>query len=151
MVEVDLPDLGLILPLKTRRPRQSRSTAVDENIYNVHTTISEEDAKAGWHIFYEGNDPGNSTDNHFFEQPGPKHCPPHNSRPIDYFNLFFAHSLLITFVRQTHLYAAQYFHRATESVVNWKPTTLVGMKAFLAGIVNMGLNKRPTINSYWRT
>lgn len=73
------------------RPRQARSTIVDDNIYKrpIATAICEEDAQAGWEMFSEHNDPGNTEQHQFLEQPGPKHCPPHNSKPIDYFYLFF--------------------------------------------------------------
>lgn len=135
------------------RPRRRRSTPAnfDGSIYNVFSAIGEEDAVAGWSVVCDENDPGNETDHPFFEQPGPKRCPSHDAKPIEYFYLFFTSTLLQTFVNQTNLYAAQYFERVTDSVAKWQPITLPEMKGFLAVILNMGLYKKPTINSYWRT
>lgn len=138
--------------LNRPRPRRRTQSANHSNgIYNVQCPIGEDDANAGWNIYSEDNDPGNSTDHMFYEEPGPKYCPPNDSKPIKYFDLFFTHSLLVTFVMQTNLYASQYFQKYTESTVKWKPVTLPEMKAFIAVILNMGLYKRPTIDSFWRT
>lgn len=48
-------------------------------------------------------------------QPGPKRCPPHDAKSIDYFYMFFTATLLQTFVTRTTLYAAQYL-RVADSV-----------------------------------
>lgn len=74
------------------------------------------------------NDPGNETGHPFFEHPGPKRCPSHDAKPIDYFYLFFTGALLQTFVSQTNLYVAQYFEIVSDSVAKWQPITLPEIK-----------------------
>lgn len=69
-------------------------------------------------------------------QPGPKSCPPHDAKSIDYFYMFFTATLLQTFVTRTTLYAAQYL-RVADSVAKWQPITLPEMKGFLAVVLNM--------------
>lgn len=93
------------------------------------------------------------------EIPGPRHCPPIDSKPIDYFNLFFTEALLNIFVVETNRYANQ---TITELVglnevgphsrrQNWLPVTFNEIRAFIAVILNMGLIRKPTIPSYWST
>lgn len=45
----------------------------------------------------------------FSEYVGPKHCPPKNSKPIDYFNLFFTFSFLQMLADETNRYARIFF------------------------------------------
>ncbi|KAG8260899.1 hypothetical protein J6590_086401 [Homalodisca vitripennis] len=73
----------------------------------------ESNAAAGWKIFSKENNLGNETVHESFEQPGPRHGPPNNARPVDYFNLFFTQTLLTTFVTWTNLYASNYIQNLT--------------------------------------
>lgn len=110
------------------------------------------DVNEGWNAVTEDTDPGSSSNFHFFKIPGPQHCPPGDSPPIAYFNLFFTLNLLTTFVTQTNNYAAAYFRtQVNNASMKWKPVTLLEMKAFIAVLLNMRLNKKPTIDSYWST
>lgn len=133
------------------RGRQRRVVNDEKDVYNVQWPIFESDANAGWKIVSEENDLGNVTEHGFYEQPGPRHCLANNARPIDYFYLFFTETLLTTFVTMTNLYATRYLEKFPNSSIKWSPVTLAEIKAFIAVILNMGLNKRPTIDSYWRT
>lgn len=93
----------------------------------------------------------------FSEVCGPKHCPSHDSPPITYFNLFFTVGLLNTFVTMTNKYARDYIRTHTHNMSpnsrthEWKNVTLPEMKAFIATILNMGLVRKSTIESYWST
>lgn len=93
------------------------------------------------------------TTNNFFETPGPRCAPPPDATPITYFNLFFTTSLLETIVRETNRYATQFFASHTVSnnsrVKRWTPTTIYEIKAFIAVLLEMGITRRPTIDSYW--
>lgn len=56
-----------------------------------------------WTDANDNNDTGFEHDiPFFFEETGPKHCPPHNAEPIDYFNLFFTVGVLTKFVSETN-------------------------------------------------
>uniref|UniRef100_A0A1B6H1M9 PiggyBac transposable element-derived protein domain-containing protein n=1 Tax=Cuerna arida TaxID=1464854 RepID=A0A1B6H1M9_9HEMI len=103
------------------------------------------------------NDPGFDHNIGFFEQPGPKHCPPHDAKPIEYFFLFFTIHILTKFVSETNRYATQYIathaHRFSphSRARQWRSVTLGEMRAFIAVIMNMGLNRKPNLQSYWAT
>lgn len=95
----------------------------------------------------------------FHETPGPKHCnlDPQTSKPVDYFNLFFTHTLLTLFTTETNRYATQTLNGRRDSLSpasrfrKWVPVTVPEMKAFVIVILNMGLVLKPTIKSYWST
>lgn len=91
----------------------------------------------------------------FMELPGPKHMPNRDSPPLAYFYLLFTVNLLDLMVKETNRAADQYMQRnagrLAERYKKWKNVTIVEMKAFLACIINMGLNKKPTIRAYWST
>lgn len=91
------------------------------------------------------------------ELPGPKHCPPSDSKPVAYFNLFFTASILELISRETNRFAQQYMtaNEMNLSMHNkfrsWKATTANEIRAFIIVMLNMGLVKKPTIKSYWTT
>lgn len=92
--------------------------------------------------------------NTFSEVPGPKHAPPPDAKPIEYFNKFFSVSLFTTMATETNRYAEQFFNsRETlgrhSHVKSWEPVTTTEMKAFVAVLLEMGITKRPSIMSYW--
>ena len=70
--------------------------------------------------------------------------------------MFFTVQLLQEIVAQTNNYARQ-FHlnhmvlSPHSRARNWKDLTLAELKGFTACILNMGLERRPTIASYWYT
>lgn len=163
-----------VLPPKRPRGRPKTSTQVPhnrpvlENNIPVNPVITEggenvtEDNAIGniepviWEPVEEGNDPGIDETFIFDEIPGPKHCPDGNSKPIDYFYLFFTVNLLTRFVDMTNLYARNYLRSHDNLSPNararsWKPVTVSEMKGFLATIFNMGIVRKPTIESYWST
>jgi hypothetical protein len=62
----------------------------------------------------------------------------------DYFELFFDREIIQQFIDQTNSYAANNKSR------NWtRDTDMVEFKSFLAIILYMGLNRRPSIPMYW--
>lgn len=109
-----------------------------------------------WEEIDDGEDVGYVNSFNFGEQSGPKHCPPQNSSPIEYFNLFFSLALLETFVRETNRFAHQFLNSSTEispqsRLPDWTNVTVAEMKGFISVIMNMGLCQRPSIESYWFT
>ena len=102
--------------------------------------------------------PPETTDNtthQFLEDAGPKHMPARDATPLMYFLLFFTDGLLNLMVTETNRYARQ-FRDATQGTLKrfsrfhrWTDTTNIEMKAFIAIVINMGLNQRPLLQSYW--
>ena len=88
---------------------------------------------------------------------GPKNIPGNCTKPVDFFMLLFTTNLLLTSVRNTNSYAAEFIRdngprlRRTSAVKRWVDTSLREMKAFVAIVLNMGLIRKPTIYSYWST
>ncbi|XP_023236395.1 piggyBac transposable element-derived protein 4-like [Centruroides sculpturatus] len=90
----------------------------------------------------------------FLEQSGPKHMPPSDSHPIEYFNLFFTVSLLSLMATETNRYAKQVINsmgKVPRYLKKWKPVTIKEIKGFLAFLFAMGLDKKSTIADYWST
>lgn len=110
-------------------------------------------AESSWDEVVENEDPGYQHNFNYAELDGPKHCPPPGSDPIAYFNLFLTTSLICTFVTETNRYARNFLARTVVSpnsrLREWKAITVSEMKAFIAIVFNMGLIKKPTIESYW--
>ncbi|XP_066992310.2 piggyBac transposable element-derived protein 4-like [Anabrus simplex] len=81
--------------------------------------------------------------------------PPPNSALISYFNLFFISFLLNLMVSDTNCYAHQFLNKNKDKLSpqlrKWKDVTLIEMRGFLACILNMGINRKATIASYWST
>lgn len=132
------------------RPKGMSNTSRTQN--NPPYPVIDDD----WEEVNLESDCGKSTQFPFFENPGPKHCPPGDAKPIDYFNLFFTLNLLTMFTNQTNLYATQYLQSNTNlspgsRARQWKPVTVNEMKAFLAVLLNMGLNVKPALHLYWST
>ncbi|XP_067141226.1 piggyBac transposable element-derived protein 4-like [Centruroides vittatus] len=91
----------------------------------------------------------------FLELAGPKHMPLPDSPPIAYFDLFFTMTLLNLIVTESNRYAQQVINGMGNNVPpalkNWSRISVVEIKGFIACILNMGLIKKPTIESYWST
>ena len=96
----------------------------------------------------------------FTSVPGPKHAPPPEANPIDYLNLFFTDNFMDTIVTETNRYADQwvdshqeYLREKPRSRVHYwikqGHTTKEEFNAFLGITLNMGLIRKPSINSYW--
>lgn len=91
----------------------------------------------------------------FHELPGPKHCPPIGSKPIAYFNLFFTTALIDVFLTETNRYANQTIESKGDNISprsiyrSWQPIIAKEIRAFIAVLLNMGLNRKPTIKAYW--
>lgn len=75
------------------------------------------------------------------------------SKPIDYFNLFIDSSFLTIMVCKTNKYAEELIKSPDiirgSRMKQWKPVTLLEMKAFLSVLLEMGITKRTTMFSYW--
>lgn len=91
----------------------------------------------------------------FLESVGPKHCPPKNSKPMDYFNLFFTVPFLTMLATETNKYSVNFFRNNAcnislhSRVKEWESTSVEEIRGFLAVIINMGLNKKSNIEAYW--
>lgn len=96
----------------------------------------------------------------FTATPGPKHMPPNDAKPIYYFNLLFTDTFIDKLVEETNRYSDQCIGSREEYLVNhphsrihqWireGHTTIQEIRAFLGVIFNMGIIKKPTIESYW--
>ncbi|CAL7938590.1 unnamed protein product [Xylocopa violacea] len=87
------------------------------------------------------------------EDIGPQSSLTNESKPIDYFNLFIDSSLLTIMVCETNKYAEELIKSLDitrgSRMKQWKPVTLLEMKAFLSVLLEMGITKRPTMFSYW--
>lgn len=77
-----------------------------------------------------------------------------DSKPIEFFDLFFNDDILSLICNETNLFA----HKRQNQVLSpharikkWKDVTLVDMKAFLGLVINMGLMPLPSIESYFTT
>ncbi|XP_047359464.1 piggyBac transposable element-derived protein 4-like [Vespa velutina] len=75
------------------------------------------------------------------------------SKPIEYFELFFDSTLWSLIVEETNKYAdySKYLPRELESFETeiWTPVTMLEMKAFIAVLLEMGITKKPNIRLYW--
>ncbi|XP_067141752.1 piggyBac transposable element-derived protein 4-like [Centruroides vittatus] len=91
----------------------------------------------------------------FVELSGPKHMPPSDSHPVEYFNLFFTLPLRFLMVTETNRYAKQLINgmgvNVPKYLKKWKPVTIKDIKGILAIIFAMGIDKRPKISDYWST
>ena len=90
----------------------------------------------------------------FLESSGPKHAPPQDAKPIQYFDMFFTLGLWNLIVAETNRYANQFLCSQQQISPNtrvreWRPVNIVEMKAFVAVLLEMGITRRPTIFSYW--
>ncbi|XP_023210296.1 piggyBac transposable element-derived protein 4-like [Centruroides sculpturatus] len=89
----------------------------------------------------------------FNELSGPKHMPPPDSHPVEYFHLFFTFTLLSLMVTETNRYAKQvingYGGNVPKYLKIWKPVTVKDIKGFLAIIFAMGIDRRPKLADYW--
>lgn len=136
-------------PIPTTRPRGRPRTVIPDD--------DSSDDESGWIEVSEENDPGYPDNFSCNDNPSVKHCPNRNSPPVSYFYLFFTPVLLDMFVKYTNLYADNYLRRNngilppnSRSRV-WRPVTRLEIIAFLAVLINMGLNPKATIYSFWST
>ena len=109
-----------------------------------------------------GEDPGPDPVE-FTAVPGPRcRLPADSATPLDYFHQFIPSTLIKTIVNETNTYAGQWIDTNDQylqahprsRVHNWikqGQTTEEELKAFFALIINMGLIKKPDIESYWNT
>ena len=96
----------------------------------------------------------------FTPNPGPHHAPNPDAPPLEYVKLFLDDDLIDHLVDETNIYAAQWIEQHQEflhqhprsRVRQWirhGRTTKEEMYAFLAVSINMGLNKKPLLESYF--
>ncbi|XP_017759466.1 PREDICTED: piggyBac transposable element-derived protein 4-like, partial [Eufriesea mexicana] len=75
------------------------------------------------------------------------------SKPIEYFELFFDSTLWSLIVEETNKYSdySRSLSRELESFETqvWAPVTALEMKAFIAVLLEMRITRRPNIRSYW--
>ncbi|KAG8261581.1 zinc finger protein [Homalodisca vitripennis] len=158
--EDDAPDIGLDFE-SLPRPRPNLQTRPRGRPSNVglyqlsETSSSDSEDGMGWDEVEMDGNIGFCHQFSFDELTGPKHAPPRNSSPSNYFKLFFTTALLETFVKYTNKYATEYINKSQlkphSRANSWKPVSLLEMQAFLAVLINMGIKKQPTIYSYWWT
>lgn len=129
---------------------------------NVRATLGgprpqQNDNDSSWDEVEEGSDAPYNHSFTYSEISGPKHCPPPNSKPIEYLTLFFTTTIINVFVTETNRYARSYIEQNQGNlspfsrVKKWVDVTLLEMKAFLAILLNMGMIRKPSIASYWDT
>lgn len=137
-------------PIRRRQPRR-RLPAIDIG----EARARQDDPESSWDEIIENEDSGFQHSFQYAELPGPKHCPPQDSKPITYLNLFLTSTLISTFVLETNRYATNYLAAHVNRLSphsrlkDWTNVTVAEMKAFLAIVLNMGLICKPTIESYW--
>ncbi|KAG8230691.1 hypothetical protein J437_LFUL010768 [Ladona fulva] len=138
--------------IKRKKPRVIDDSGEDDVFSddNVHSDDADSTQSLEFSIVDENSDnycPSNFT---YSEIPGPKHVPPPNVDPIDYFNFFFTGSLWNIFVLETNRYAEQFLASQDtlsprSRVRQWRAVTVIEMKAFIAILLEIGITKRPTI------
>ena len=70
--------------------------------------------------------------------------------PLQIFQLFFCEAVWQLLVRETNRYANQTLSaESANSQCTWIPTNVPEMKAFVALLLSMGINKRPSYAMYW--
>ena len=87
---------------------------------------------------------------------GLRNLPNHPMDCMDYFYLFLGEDFFDLLVAETNRYATQFirsqlFVKANSRVNDWKPTTVAELKCFVALLLAMGLDDRPTYECYWAT
>ncbi|XP_069815791.1 piggyBac transposable element-derived protein 4-like [Dendropsophus ebraccatus] len=74
---------------------------------------------------------------------------------LDFFQLFFSADLLQLMVEQTNLYAEQFIAAHPNSFLaqpnRWHPTNCAELLKYWGLVLNMGLNKKTEVRSYWST
>lgn len=88
--------------------------------------------------------------NTFSEVPGPKHAPPPDAKPIEYFNKFFSISLFTTMATETNRYSEQFLNSRRRlgrhsHVKSWVPVTTNRNESICCGSVRNG-HYKTTIN-----
>ncbi|XP_043263437.1 piggyBac transposable element-derived protein 4-like [Colletes gigas] len=143
-------DDSLIHPVGLTSSRRRRILSSESEFsQNSGTTI------AGWEEVFQDTDNPPEAQYKFNEIPGPNHTLPRAAAPIAYFYLFFTNILLETIVNETNAYADNFLSRRNlhpnSRARKWQDITISELKGFIACVINMGLQKRPTISSYWST
>ncbi|XP_054260166.1 piggyBac transposable element-derived protein 4-like [Macrosteles quadrilineatus] len=88
---------------------------------------------------------------------GIRDCPPRNSKPIAYFNLFFPYAIWMLFTTETNAYASREVTRRRLSgelrgqsrLRHWVDVTYSEMKKYIALVINMGLIGKKNLIDYW--
>ncbi|CAG2231488.1 unnamed protein product [Mytilus edulis] len=100
-------------------------------------------------------------DPEFIGESGVKNMPDRGAPAIAYFMLMFTTNLMKKIVIETNRYARSFIktnmqrinrcrHSRVHQWIKTGPLTINEFKGFLAAIYNMGLNKRPTLQCYWK-
>lgn len=93
----------------------------------------------------------------FTGNPGIKVDVPNDPKPIDIFKIFVEEEILNHIVNQTNIFARRFIDKQSDKdrtnarANRWKPVCLEELLNFLAVSLLMGLEKNPTIPSYWST
>lgn len=84
-----------------------------------------------------------------------QHLPQDSREAVDFFKLIFGDDFFQLISRETNRYAAQVIDAAVlgphSRLQQWKDTTPEEMHAFIAILLSMGIDDRPTYASYWNT
>ncbi|VDI04338.1 Hypothetical predicted protein [Mytilus galloprovincialis] len=100
-------------------------------------------------------------DPEFIGESGVKNVPDRGAPAIAYFMLMFTTNFMKKIVLETNRYARSFIktnmqrinrcrHSRVHQWIKAGPLTINEFKGFLAAIYNMGLNKRPTLQCYWK-
>lgn len=101
-----------------------------------------------------------STVHEFISESGPVWTPDNDSQPIEYFDRFFlptssgGESLWEYLLAETNKYAEYQIRKAGvlqrhSKMRHWKPIDMQALRAFVGILLNMGLLKKHSIESYW--
>lgn len=105
-------------------------------------------------------EPQNDIERQFrVRNPGGRNLPPRNSQPLQYFLLFFTDYLWNMMTVQTNLYANNKVQNKRSSgslsrhsrLSKWQDIVVNDIKAYIALIINMGLNFKNNYKNYWST
>lgn len=142
------------------RPSQSESSSDDESV-PLPRRRANNPVQTGpkWVRVYPPEPEFDPSTNFQVRNAGIKNCPPKNSPPIAYFNLFFTQTIWLLMVRETNAYASKIFQnrrnsgqlKPTSRIKRWTDVTVSEMRKFIAIVINMGLTVRKNIKDYWST
>ncbi|CAK9832789.1 PiggyBac transposable element-derived protein 4 [Anthophora retusa] len=143
-------DDSLIHPVELTSSRRRRILSSEGEFGENSGTAIE-----GWEEVFQDTDNAPEAHYKFDEIPSPNHTLPRAAAPIAYFYIFFTNILLETIVNETNAYADNFLSRRNlypnSRARKWKDITISELKGFIACVINMGIQKWPTISSYWST
>lgn len=149
--ELEASDRDECQTFEVDRPRPTHSASSSDN-ESVPRPMPRDD-RPQWVRVYPPEPEFDPATKFQVRNPGIKNCPPKDSLPITYFNLFFTQAIWALLVRETNAYAAKVFRTRRDSgtikrnsrIKRWTDVTITEMKRFIAIVLNMGLTVRKNI------